>query len=264
MKKECSVIAKNGGKCSKPRLKWSRYCWHHQDIIGSLTYISIILAVIIPFIIFFLQEIHPLLNAKCNVIENGNPCAMECIVSNSGRGEAKNILLSFNNMLPLQTKVFASPELGVTIIESDFLPNPQLSPELAKIQKAFAVQIPRVVKKYPVKFQVKTGHLDNQRAGKQILRIRKEIINVLKAFGERLAKDHPEEAKNWDVASIINARIKEENFFSPAKLSYEKGIIDIEYFTEKEKIARAINQDLYAKFKKEFIDIFQGKPEFIA
>jgi hypothetical protein len=32
--------------------------------------------------------------------------------------------------------------------------------------------------------------------------------------------------------------------------------------SESERLAQAINQDLYARYKKEFIDIYQGRPSF--
>lgn len=58
--------------------------------------------------------------------------------------------------------------------------------------------------------------------------------------------------------------MKEENLFTPAQLSYEKGRVTISSLTEEELLANAINQDLYAKYKKDFIDIYQGRPEFKA
>lgn len=258
--KKCNAIIRNGTRCSKPKLWGSRYCWWHQDYVVILA----IIAILIPVFIFSFQERHPSLDVKYDVLKNGNPCALTCIVSNTGRKEARDAIMSFNNMLPVQTKVFAKPELGITLIESEILPNPRLYPELAKNQKAFAIKIPRIAPRDTIIFQIRTIDNDNERAGNQIIRIHKEIISILNDFGDRLARYHPDEAIKWDINSVINARIKEENLFSPAKLYYEKGRKDIEYFTEKEKEAQAINQDLYIRFKKEFIDIYKERPKFKA
>lgn len=261
--KKCNAIANDGNRCTKPKLKWSRYCWWHQDRI-SLGIILTICGILITLIIFYTQERYPVLHAKCDVIKNGDPCTIECTVINSGRAEAKDVILSFNNMFPLQTRIFAESELGITITEAAILPNPQFYPNLANSQRAFIVKIPRITPKDPIKFRISTTHPDNQRAGKQIIRIRKEIKNILNEFGNRLKKEYPQEAEKWDINHVINARIKEENFFLPAKVSYEKGRVDIEYFSEEEKIAKSINQDLYSKHKKEFIDVYQDRQEFKA
>ena len=87
---------------------------------------------------------------------------------------------------------------------------------------------------------------------------------MLRAFGERLSKTSPEGAKRWDFDVVLRAQIKNENFFTPAQLSYEKGREGISSLSEEERLGNAVNQDLYVRYKKQFIDIYQGRPEFKA
>lgn len=158
----------------------------------------------------------------------------------------------------------ASSELGLTLLESDTPPDPQKYPEQAKFQKAFAVRIPRIAAHDTISFQVITSNDDNRRAGKQMLRIREEGQRVLLAFVDRVSNTYPTAVKEWHKESVLNAQIKSETFFSPAMLSYENGRQNVTIFNDSEQLANAVNQDLYAKYKKEFIDVFQRGPEFKA
>ena len=63
---------------------------------------------------------------------------------------------------------------------------------------------------------------------------------------------------------IHRGRLKRENFFNPGKYSYEKGRLPIRFITEREQFAAALNQDLYKRYKKEFIDVFKGRSKFKA
>jgi hypothetical protein len=264
--KECGALTKEGVGCRNRHLPFSRYCWRHQDLnVGMLgTVIGLIGGALFTIMAVLYQERSPSLEILCSPPKDGNPSVLACVMTNSGRAEARDIFVSFNNMLPLDTKVQANPELGITIQESERPPDPQIFPEEAKLQKAFAVRIPRIAVKDSISFQVTTSNADNLRTAQHILRIRESIKNVLKAFGERLSQTYPEDAKKWDFDTVLSARIKEENFFMPAHLSYEKGREEIKVLSESERLAKATNQDLYAKYKKEFIDIYQGRPEFKA
>jgi hypothetical protein len=70
--------------------------------------------------------------------------------------------------------------------------------------------------------------------------------------------------KNWTKDEVLNAHTKSESFFTPSHLSYENGRTSVSLLTDREQIANAVNQDLYSKYKKQFIEIFQGGPEFKA
>jgi hypothetical protein len=210
------------------------------------------------------QERNPVLNAECHVAKDGDPCVLECEVYNSGKKEARDVFVSFNEMLPLETRVLAAPERGITLSEAENLPDPHRHPELSKTQKAFAVRIPLIAPKDTIIFQIKTTHPDNQRAGKQVMKIREEIIDILKKFDKLLQQKYPQEINNWNIEALISARIKEENFFLLGKLSYEQGRVNVQFLTDEEQLAKAVNQDLYHRYKKEFIDIYQGRPHFKA
>jgi hypothetical protein len=121
-----------------------------------------------------------------------------------------------------------------------------------------------VAAKSSATFQVRTIDPDNQRAAEQRLRIQEVVIDILQAFGQRLATTYPESAQNWDLNAFISAQRKEDNFFTPGYFSYEKGRFAITFLTDKERLAKAINQDLYDRYKAEFTDIYQGRPRFKA
>jgi hypothetical protein len=264
--KECGALTKQQAGCHNSHLPFSRYCWRHQDISSWVlgTIIGIVAGALINLAGVLYQDRTPELQINFSSVENGDPCILTSTITNSGRAEARDVFVSFNNMLPLDTKVLASPELGITILESENPPDPMMHPQEAKLQKAFAIRIPRIAAKDTIRFQVITSNVDNQRAGKQILRIREAIKDVLQDFGGRLSKTSPEDAKKWNFDAVLSARTKDENLFTPAQISYEKGRATISSFTEEERLANAINQDLYAKYKKDFIDIYQGRPEFKA
>ena len=172
--------------------------------------------------------------------------------------------VGFNRMLPLDTRVMAAPEIGAEIIEADSPPDPQVAPKAALLLRAFAVRIPRVAAKSSVTFQIRTIDPDNQRAAEQRLRIQQIVIEILKAFSQRLITTHPESAKDWNLETLLSVQRKEDNFFTPGHFSYEKGRFSIAFITEDEKLAQAVNQDMYARYKAEFIDIYQDRPKFKA
>lgn len=201
---------------------------------------------------------------ECRLLPEGKPSGLECVVHNSGQGEARDVYVGFNNMLPLGTRVFADPEIGAELVEAELPPDPEVSPYTAALTRAFAVRIPRVTPEDSVKFQVHTTDPDNQRAAQQVVRIRFEKQKILRAFGERITEVHPEEAKRWNLDVLISENVKRENFFTPGFFSYEKGRLPVDFLTEEEQLAAAVNQELYSRYKSEFIDIYQNRPEFKA
>jgi len=223
-----------------------------------------IAAILIAILIAVIQGRSPDVSVECNLDSNNDPTCIVCTVLNRGLAEAKDVYVGFNNMLLLGTTIFSRPELGLELIEANLPPDPILFPHAAHLTKAFSVRIPRVSRKSKVTFQVKTIDKDNIRAAEQVLRIREEIINVLTAFGERLSAHHSEDYSKWDAPSIIQGRIKQENFFTPGKFSYAKGEFPVIFINDDEGLALASNQDLYSKYKKEHIDVFATGKEFKA
>jgi hypothetical protein len=90
------------------------------------------------------------------------------------------------------------------------------------------------------------------------------IVDVLQRFGARLNRAHPNEAVKWNFKDVLGARVKRENFYTPIKFAYEKGRFPVEFLTEAETLAAAIDQELYARYKQEFIDIYQNRPSYLA
>lgn len=233
-----------------------------QFLVGTLLGM---VGILVTIIIFLIQERSPDISVECHPLPNGDRCALECIVNNSGRKAAEDVYIGFTRTLPLGTRVLTtSPEIPVQLIEAETPPDPNLLPTAAMLLRALAVHIPKVPAKTSLTFQVRTTDPDNQRAAKQLERIHDEIVKVLQAFGERLTTTHPEDAKNWDFNALISTRIKQENLFTPGKFSYEKGRFPIAFLTDEEERAIALNQDLYARYKAEFIDIYQNLREFKA
>ena len=258
----CNSITKKGEQCTKPRLPFSKYCLFHQDLTAWV--IGTLLGIFVTAGIALWQSREPNLRVKCQLDEAGCPSKLKCVVDNSGRAEALDITVSFNNLLPLDTKLICSPELGINLEEIDSLPNPQASPESAKLITAFIVKIPRVTAKNRIEFSVVTTNIDNVRAAKQDMKIRKHIEYVKADFYEKILAKYPHEINKDIIKSIFSGRIKDDNFFIPDKFSYEKGIFPVEFITEEEKVALVISQELYKKYKKEFISVFKDRPKFKA
>lgn len=223
-----------------------------------------VIGILVTIIIALYQQRSPETSVECHPLPDGDRCALECVVENSGSKAAEDVYVGFTKVLPLGTKVLTSHEIEIQIIEAETPPDPNLTPTAAMLLRALAVHIPRVPPKTSVPFQVRTIDPDNQRAAEQLAKIHDEIEKILQAFGERLAAIHPEDAKDWDLGALISARVKQENLFAPGKFSYEKGRFPIVFLTDQEMRAVALNQDLYARYKAEFIDIYQNRPEFKA
>ena len=260
--RRCKANTRKGESCRNRSIPLSRYCLIHQDpsswILGS------IIGIIVAFLVVLYQDREPNLDVRCFLDESANPSEIHCEIINSGREQARNIILSFNNLLPVETKIFAKPELGLSLNASESIPDPQKHPELAKLRTAFIVRIPRVSAGDKITFALGTTNEDNLRAANQVLRIRSRIREVLSEFYNKLRNAHPEETQNLVFDDIFSERLKNENFFNPDKYSYERGRFPVKFITEKEQFAAAINQDLYKRYKKEFIDVFKGRSKFKA
>lgn len=258
----CRANTRKGGNCRNKSIRFSRYCMIHQD--PSSWIIGTVIGIIVTVLVVLYQDREPDLSVRCFLDETADPSKIHCEIINSGREEARNIILSFNNLLPKETKIFAKPELGLSLNPSESIPNAQKHPELAKVSTAFIVKIPRVSADDKITFAIGTLNSDNLRAAKQVLRIRSRIKEVLIEFYDKLKNTYPEETQNLIIADILSERFKKENFFNPDKYSYEKGRFPVSFVSEKDQFAAAINQDLCARYKKEFIDVFKGRSEFKA
>jgi hypothetical protein len=209
-------------------------------------------------------ERQPDISVRCNPDQQGNPSKISCSVSNNGRGEARDLLVSFADLFPVDTIIQAPPELGLKIEEAGSLSDPENNPISGKLLTAFVVRVPRVAPKDGFNFTVLTINDDNLCTAKQVMKIRAEIVDVLQKFGARLNQAHPNEAVKWNLKDVLGARVKRENFYTPIKFSYEKGRFPVEFLTEAETLAAAIDQELYARYKQEFIDIYQNRASYLA
>ena len=223
-----------------------------------------ILGILVTIVVAIYQQRSPRLSVEFQIPTDGDPAAIDCLVRNEGRGEARDVILSFRNMLPLDTKVFAAPEVGAELVESESPPDPTLGPAAASLLTAFSVRLPRIASKDHVTFQVRTTNDDNKRAAKQALRIRREMSSVVAEFGMRLKSKHPDETNAWNTDAEMLLQTKEACFFRPSRLSYELGRFDVSLYDDREELVRAKHQDLYARFKKEFLDVFENRPKFKA
>ncbi|TDI94173.1 MAG: hypothetical protein E2O76_16080 [Caldithrix sp.] len=207
----------------------------------------------------------PSLSAKCYLLEDKDPCSIGCTIENDGRAEAKDVYLSFNKLLPLETSVIAKPEFGeIRLVEANRIINPILYPKSSEMHKAFSVHIPRIVPNHPVAFTVKTTNADNIRAGKQILYLEKEITKKLKDLYSAVEKKYPDVTNDLNQEILAEHRMKRYSFFAPAKVFYEEGTRDIFFLTEKEKSMAALHSDLFRTYIKEFVTMFRDTSAFIA
>ncbi len=207
----------------------------------------------------------PQIKVVCSPNSTANPSVIECVVTNTGRAAAKDLLLGFTGMLLIETKAFGSSDLSISIIESANPPDPNTSSiEQIKLSKSFAVHILQVPPKSEIKFTIQSIDPDNQRAAKQLMRIREEIKKLLYDFAERLREKHSKIGRKYDVEKVIAALTKRENFFSPGNFTYSEGRPPIVFLTKEEMHAETLNQEIYSKYKKEFIDLFQNRPKFLA
>jgi hypothetical protein len=238
---QCRAITNAGIRCIKTTML-SKYCWWHKEHASGVVWalVGIVLGWLGNVVVAIYQERAPFVSVRCSPLDSWKPIGVECIVHNTGRGEARDVRVSFNSMLPLDTLVRARPEIGAELIPSPTPPDPEKTPEWAKTQLAFSVRIPRIISKDSLSFQVTTIDADNEKAAGQILRIREEFSTVLKMFIERLEKINPEAVKQLNYDKIMSAQTKRDTLFIPARFSYEAGQQKIEYFSEEEQAAEAL------------------------
>lgn len=209
------------------------------------------------------QRQEPALEIEFSVPEH-SPASLACTISNVGRGQATNVALAFSFMLPVGTHVVAEAEVLASLEEAPFPPDPLTGANAAKLQRAFAVRIPRIAPRDSIQLEVRTNDPENLRAAEQCVRIRNEIERVLAEFGSRVTALDPSTGKLWNLPLIMSGRVKTDSFFRPMVLSYERGRMPVSALTAAETEAAARCQDLYATFKPSLLEVFQGRPEFKA
>lgn len=223
-----------------------------------------LLGIVLAIGIAVYQARSPNITVICRPLSSDDPFSISCTVSNSGRGEGRDVLVGFINMLPVGTKVFAPPESGIELQEVENPPDPVAFPKTSALTLAFSVRVPRVAPKQGITFQVRTLDDDNERAAKQVLKVREVINKTIRRFGECLANAHPEEYAKWNVNAVVNARVKDEVIFKPGYFTYEKGRFPVEFYTDEEHMASAVNQDLYRRYKQKFLPIYKVSKEYKA
>ncbi|MFH1674852.1 MAG: hypothetical protein ABIF87_15730 [Pseudomonadota bacterium] len=205
-------------------------------------------------------EREPILSAVCTILDRGDPCSLSCVVTNSGRGEAKDIRISFEKMLPLGTKLIASPETGIKLEESQTLPNPIAEPKSATLLTAFSVIIPRIASNDSVSFKITTTHPVNLNAGEEVIAIHKEIVAIMAALLEGLSKAKFIEVNRYDIKAAEAALYKLENFYKPGKIAYEKGRQKVQFITDEEKTSWDEIRELWFKYEPIRKKILEGRP----
>jgi hypothetical protein len=233
-------------------------------VIGVLGILVGIAGIAVAVLIGRIQDRSPRVSAVCRLLPDGSPDVIECVVRNTGRGEARDVVVSFNNKLLLNTDIRAAPHVGAEIQKSNVLPDPQVSPEAALYQCAFAVRIDRVRAKDSVRFEVYTSNPDNVRAAAQTTRIQAEMKTLMRAFFALVARAYPSETSGLDVEAAIRALVKSECYFTPAEVEYSMGRAPVEYVSRAERLADAMWTDVYRAHKKEFVRVFQNRPSFLA
>lgn len=207
---------------------------------------------------------NPVLDAECIVSDTGDPRVLDCVVKNSGNGEAKDISMSFNKMLPLGTNVTTSSPFGIKLIESKVLPNPILEPTSAPLLPAFLIQIPRIAAKDKAEFKIITNHPTNIKAVEQLRKIHREIDSIFRVFVKRLADDEHVDTSMLDIDAAMRHLTKLENFFMPGEISYESGRHPVLYQNDAEEKAWDDIGNLWDEHGDLRADILKGRPKFEA
>ena len=208
------------------------------------------------------SEKEPYLSAECELMDSIDPTTLKCIIENSGNGEARDVLVSFEKMLPLGTKLISSPEDGLTLIEAQILPNPILDPTSAPLLTAFSIKIPRISSLDKVSFKITTTHPENSKAAKEVLLIHTEIVDVMDSLIRILSKKNLIDPNQHSIQEAKGALSKLENFFAPSIISYENGKQTIQFITDNEKKAWDDIGDLWVNHEPLQKEILDGRPTF--
>lgn len=196
-------------------------------------------------------------------VPEGDPARLVCDIENNGGAQARDVVVAFGGTLPLATRLYANAELGAELVEVE--KPPQIAGPVAQaLRKNFSVRIPRVAARDRVQFELHSEDSDNGRASEQTRRMRVEAGARLHEFGLRVLGESLDLGKLWDTDLIMDALVKKQCFFSPIRLSYERGRFEITILSDNERLADAHHSDLYSRFKRSFADIFEGGSEYVA
>ena len=263
---QCKACTKELDRCTKNAFLGSRYCFLHQDLgswlMGATAGAIISLIIAVAQVVY--QGATPLLDISCSPPKDDDFSRLGCTVENRGRAEARDVLVGFNHSLPLETRIIADPDLGITLTSANSPPNPTTNPMAASTILAFSVAIPRVPPKAQVHFEVATHNADNRRAAKQLARIRAVQQSILSDFTKVLRERFPDKAKDWKLEALLAFHAYDGNFFKPDRYSYELGRYPVKLLPEEHQAAKARDDEIYAEFKPRFREIWQGRPPFAA
>jgi hypothetical protein len=223
-----------------------------------------VLGIIVTLLVAKFQNRKACVSVTAHPKKEGYSHTIICEIKNSGNKSASNILLGFNKYILVDTKIYASPEIGAKMIESDTLPDVNSFENESAFVKAFAIEIPLIAAQDKFSIKIETTDPDNLRASHQNQKIRGEVFEILNDFYERVKEKYPKIGTKLDVEIFKSYLIKNDNFFRPGQFSYEQGRFPIKYFTEEEKLAKATNRDIIKLFKRELGDVFLNRKEFIA
>ena len=250
-----------------------------------LAIFGIIGTFIIPILIFLYQERKPKISVTCRLVPSGDPSAIECVVSNSGRQAAQDVSIGFTLMLLNETTLISLSDTKADIVETDVpiqihkldtsdatvglifppnLPNPNLQVNDANHVKAFAIHVNSVPAKTKVEFRLITNDNANRRAALQVMHIRESTIQRIKIFMGRLQKVKPRIIKKLKFQDFENAQIKLDCFYKPGYFSFSEGRERIAFLTKEENEAANLMETIFKEHKDSHADLFENQPTFIA
>lgn len=260
--KPCRAHTRKQEPCTKRALPGSRYCFFHQD--PGTWFFGTLLGILLALAQTWYQGASPFIQVQCDPTTDEDPSRLDCHISNTGRAEARDVIVGFNHLLPLDTKVSAAPELAITLFESPTPPDPTAHPIAAANDLAFSIKAPRIASHDKVSFQLYTSHEDNRRAAEQLMRIRTVQKAILKDFTADLVSKFPNESKDWNLEVLNAFHAVDGNFFRPGRFSYEHGRFPVRRLSEEQEKAKAKDDELYERFKPKLIKAWKDRPAFLS
>lgn len=247
--------------------------------------VSIIVGIILSIGIFLFQERKPKISVTCRLVSSGDPSAIECVISNSGRKAAQDVNIGFSFMLLNETVVVTSSDASADLVGRDIpirihsldtldaslgiifpskLPDPYLCDSDANHVRAFAIRVNSVPAKSKVEFRLITNDIENRRAARQVMYIRDDINKRIKTFIENLKQNDPKGIKKIRYQDFISGRAKCECFFKPGYFSFSEERGSISFLSKNEITALDSIEKLFKKYKDDYPNLFKNQPKFIS
>jgi hypothetical protein len=181
-------------------------------------------------------EKHPILKAKCALLDSQSACATKCTIENLAddhNAPAKNVSVGFDGVLPWQTRLDAPSEMHALIGQQDQLPSPRNGTIDTKVM-AFTVEIPLIPPKTKTEFLLSTLSKSNNDACEYLATtIRSEQRRELAALLIKAAQ----KGRVFDLDKLITAQAKSDVLFTPGYLMDVYGRQKIEFLSQEEEIA---------------------------